>query len=134
MWTSSIHVIISHTPERLKKYDVFGWRALITGSPYSYSAFARINTTLLVLPRHAFEILNLNSSEARQKVHLMLRSEDILSYLQRDQGLTQQQAEEWLESCNQSAWSAVAWFHRPSGYGATGILFAINLSTCSISR
>ena len=92
----------SQPPEHLKKYDVFGWRALITGSPYSYSAFARINTTLLVLPRRAFEILNLNSSEARQKVHLMLRSEDILSYLQRDQGLSQQQAEGWLNQATSS--------------------------------
>jgi zinc transporter ZupT len=32
----------------------------------------------------------------------MLRSEDILSYLQRDQGLTQQQAEEWLDQATSS--------------------------------
>lgn len=91
-----------HPPERLKKHDVFGWRALITGSPNSYSAFALTDVTLLVLPRQAFEILNQNSSEARQKVHLMLRSEDILSYLQQDQGLNQQQAEEWLNQATSS--------------------------------
>ncbi len=89
-------------PEHLKKYDVFGWRAIITGSPFSYSAFARSKVTLWVLPEQAFDILNLNSSEARQKVHLMLRSEDILSYLQQDQGLGQQQAEEWLDQATQS--------------------------------
>ncbi len=90
-----------HPPERLKKYDVFGWRALITGSPFSYSAFALSNVTLLVLPRQVFETLILNSSEARQKIQLMLRSENILSYLQEDQGLSQQQAEDWLESGEQ---------------------------------
>ena len=89
-------------PEHLKKYDVFGWRAIITGSPFSYSAFARSKVTLWVLPKHAFEILNLNSSEARQKVHLMLRSENILWYLQRDQGLDQQQAEDWLDQASRS--------------------------------
>ena len=51
----------SQPPEQLKKYDVFGWRALITYSQYSYSAFSRINTTLQVLPRQAFKIFNLNS-------------------------------------------------------------------------
>ena len=91
-----------HPPERLKKYDVFGWRALITGSPFSYSAFALTNVSLLVLPRQAFETLNLNSSEARQKVQLMLRSENILSYLQEDQGLSQQQAEDWLDQASKS--------------------------------
>ena len=89
-------------PEHLQKYDVFGWRAIITGSPFSYSAFARSKVTLWVLPERAFDILNLNSSEARQKVHLMLRSEDILSYLQKDQGLEQQQAEEWLDLASRS--------------------------------
>ncbi len=91
-----------HPPERLKKYDVFGWRALITGSPFTYSAYALTNVTLLVLPRQAFETLTLNSSEARQKVQQMLSSENILLYLQEDQGLNQQQAEDWLEQASKS--------------------------------
>lgn len=91
-----------HPPEHLHKYDVFGWRALITGSPFSYSAFARSDVTLLLLPKQSFEILNLNSSEARQKVHLMLRSENIMSYLQQNQGLSKRQAEEWLRQATRS--------------------------------
>jgi len=93
-------------PEHLKKYDVFGWRAIITGSPFSYSALARSKVTLWVLPRRALEILNANSEEARQKVHLMLRSEDILSYLQQDQGLSQQQAADWLDEATHSLLSS----------------------------
>ena len=93
---------LSHAPERLKQYDVFGWRAIITGSPFSHSAYAVTDVTLWALPRQTFEFLNLNSSEARQKVHLMLRSEDILSYLHDDQGLSQQQADEWLNEATVS--------------------------------
>lgn len=89
-------------PELLKKYDVFGWRAIITGAPFSYSAIARSKVTLWVLPKQTFDLLNLNSTEARQKVYQMLKSENILSYLQLDQGLNQQQAEEWLSQATQS--------------------------------
>lgn len=89
-------------PERLKKYDVFGWRAIITGSPFSYSAFAHSDVSLWMLPKRAFETLNLNSQAARKKVHAMLHSEDILSYLQKDQGLSQQRAEDWLNLASDS--------------------------------
>ena len=92
----------SQSPERLKKYDVFGWRAIITGSPFSYSALAHSKVSLWVLPRRTFELLNLNSEAARRKVHAMLRSEDILSYLQKEQGLSQQQSEEWLNIATDS--------------------------------
>jgi len=92
----------SDLPERLTSNDVFGWRALITGSPFSYSAYAISDVSLLVLPRHTYEILILNSSEARQKIHQMLRSEDILSYLQDDQRLDKEQAEAWLDEATHS--------------------------------
>lgn len=88
--------------EQLKKYDVFGWRAFITGSPVSFSARARSRVSLWVLPRETIETLNLHSSEARNKVNQMLKSEDILSYLQHYQGLSSPQAMEWLNDATGS--------------------------------
>ncbi|MBL7003970.1 MAG: cyclic nucleotide-binding domain-containing protein, partial [Gammaproteobacteria bacterium] len=82
--------------EQLKKYDVFGWRALITRSPSSYSARAISDATLWVLPRKTIDKLNKTSVEARQKVIQMFESEDILSYLHNLQGQSKIQAEQWL--------------------------------------
>jgi len=84
-------------PEHLKKYDVFGWRANITGTPYSYSAKASSKVSLWVLPKRAIDILILDSEKARSKVHSLFRSENISRYLQKDQGLNQQQAQHWLD-------------------------------------
>ena len=74
-------------PEHLKKYDVFGWRAVITGTPYCYSALANSKVSLWVVPKRVIDILNLNSEESRTEVYNSFKSENILQYLQQDQGL-----------------------------------------------
>lgn len=84
-------------PEHLGKYDVFGWRAILTGAPFCYSAFARSKVSLWLLPKHAIDMLMLNSSEARQKVHLLLRSQEIADYLVEDQGLAPARAGDWVD-------------------------------------
>ncbi|MGB5454777.1 MAG: cyclic nucleotide-binding domain-containing protein [Gammaproteobacteria bacterium] len=87
-------------PEHLKKYDVFGWRAVITGTPYCYSALANSKVSLWVVPKRVIDILNLNSEESRTEVYNSFKSENILQYLQQDQGLDQQKAEEWLHQAS----------------------------------
>jgi len=84
-------------PQHMNKFDVFNWRAILTGSPVSYSAFARSNVSLWALPKQAVDMLTLNSEQARQKVHLLLRSQEILDCLVGNHGLTQAQAEQWVE-------------------------------------
>lgn len=84
-------------PEPLGKHDVFGWRAVLTGTPFCYSAFARSNVSLWLLPKQAFDMLNLNSEEARQKAHLLLRGREVMDYLVKDQGLEPAQAGQWVD-------------------------------------
>jgi len=88
---------LAQPSEHLKKYDVFGWHAIITGTPFSYSALARSNATLWVLPERIIDALILDSVDFRNQVHRLLRSDDIREYLQNDQGLDPQQTERWLQ-------------------------------------
>ncbi|MBT8127136.1 MAG: cyclic nucleotide-binding domain-containing protein [Gammaproteobacteria bacterium] len=87
-------------PEHLKKYDVFGWRAVITGTPHCYSALANSKVSLWVLPKRAIDILNLNSEQSRSEVYNSFKSENILRYLEQDQGLDRYRAEQWLHQAS----------------------------------
>jgi CRP-like cAMP-binding protein len=83
-------------PERLQRRDVFGWRAMVSATPCSYSALAHGKATLWLVPRRAIDALIRESVAFRQKLHRLLRSEEIRSYLQRDIGLEPGQVEQWL--------------------------------------
>jgi len=85
----------SQPPERLKRFDVFGWRAIVTATPFSHAAIACSDVCLWVLPKAAIDALIVDSEAFRHRVERLVGSEDILAYLQKDQGLDREQAKQW---------------------------------------
>jgi len=88
--------------ESLGKNDVFGWKACIIGAPTAYTAIAREDTVVWVIPKNAIESLMLNQPVFMQGVHRMLRSDEILDYLRTHQGMSFEEAAEWLDEAAQS--------------------------------
>ena len=88
--------------ETLGKNDVFGWKACIIGAPTAYTAITREDTVVWVIPKSAIESLVLNQPVFMQGVHRLLRSNEILDYLQNHQGMSFEQATRWLDTAAQS--------------------------------
>ncbi|MEO5342639.1 MAG: cyclic nucleotide-binding domain-containing protein [Gammaproteobacteria bacterium SHHR-1] len=86
--------------QQAERFDLLDWRAALLGTPQAQSAIASRDSTLLLIPRRALDGLLLNSEAYRQRVHLLLRSPETAAYLQQAQGLTAQQAEDWLQQAS----------------------------------
>jgi len=88
-----------HDMERIDEfhqYEVFGWRACITGSPAGATTVARNAVTVWAIPKRTLDALILNSPTFLQVVHRLLRAPGMLDYLLRHQGMEPKQAEDWL--------------------------------------
>jgi len=88
--------------DEFDQYDVFGWRACITGSPAGSTTIARNAVTLWVIPKRTLDALILNSPTFLQVVHRLLRGPRMLDYLLSHQGMGREQAEDWLNRAAQT--------------------------------
>jgi CRP-like cAMP-binding protein len=84
--------------QKLNRNDAFGRSAFISGTPHASGAVAITDTTLLILPRPAFDTLLPNSPTLRQVVHLWLRSAELSDYLKDQHGLSETDIREWSDS------------------------------------
>jgi CRP-like cAMP-binding protein len=82
--------------QRISRNQPFGFMAFSTGSPHSTSAVARARTTVWQVPRSGLRALLGSSSTFLQVMHRWLRSTQVLEYLERYRGMSEQEAKDWL--------------------------------------
>jgi CRP-like cAMP-binding protein len=88
--------------ERIGQHEAFGWLSCLTGTPTSDTAVAVSPVALWVIPKQAVDALVLNSPELTQRVHRLLRGEEVLSYLVQRQGMSREKALAWLDTAAHS--------------------------------
>jgi CRP-like cAMP-binding protein len=81
--------------EQLGRYDLFGWKACLTSTPYAVTATAKTELTLWSIPKRCIDSLLLNSPRFQQLIHLLLRNDSLVDYLQQYHKLDRQTAETW---------------------------------------
>lgn len=87
----------SRAPERLGRFDVFGWRAVLAATPFGHGARTRGRVSLWLVPASAIQTLLRDSRAFRSKVGQLLSGPDMLTYLQREHGLDTGPAQDWLQ-------------------------------------
>jgi CRP-like cAMP-binding protein len=91
----------AQVPERLGRYDLFGWKACLTSTPYAVTATAKTELTLWSIPKRCIDSLLLNSPQFQQLIHLLLRSGSLVDYLQQYHRMDRQAAETWANEAAQ---------------------------------
>lgn len=87
--------------QKVSRNDAFGRSAFISGTPHASAAVAVSDTTLLLLPRTAFNNLLPNSATLRQVVHLWLRGGELFDYLRDQHGMSDADIREWGDRATQ---------------------------------
>lgn len=88
--------------ESVGRNETFGWLSCITGTPTADSAIAVSDAALWVIPKAALDGLILNSPELGQRVHRLLRSDNVPQYLETRLGMPAEAAQAWLDRAVQS--------------------------------
>ena len=83
--------------EQIRAREAFGWLSCVTGAPTSETAVAATDVSLWVIPKAAVDALVLNSPELTQRVHRLLRSPEVPSYLVDRHGMHPDAACAWLD-------------------------------------
>jgi CRP-like cAMP-binding protein len=83
--------------ERIQRNEAFGWLSCITGAPTSEAALAATDASLWIIPKAAIDSLIRNSPELNQRVHRLLRSEQMDAYLVERQSMDPEAARAWLD-------------------------------------
>ncbi len=99
---------------QLGKSDDLGWLAFITGTPYRFTARAKENSSLWVIPSSAFFNLLPNSPRLMQAVHLWLRNPKVSQYLQTHHHLSAEETREWCNCAVQQLLHHGAYTHAVS--------------------
>jgi CRP-like cAMP-binding protein len=87
--------------QKLGINQAFGRLAFVTGAPHASGAVATADTTVLMVPRNAFNALLLNSPTLRQVLHRWLRSPELYAYLQAGHNMTKAEARQWSDAAVQ---------------------------------
>lgn len=82
--------------------QVFGLHAFLTGAPHVAGAAVLSDTTVLQIPRDAFNALLLNSATLQQVMHRWLREPTLIDYLHNEHRMSIDQADLWLDGAVQS--------------------------------
>lgn len=82
--------------------QAFGRLAFISGTPHTAGAAAACDTTLLTVPRRAFNALLLSSSALQQVMHRWLRSDELTRYLLMHHKLSEPSVLQWTDEAVQS--------------------------------
>jgi CRP-like cAMP-binding protein len=81
--------------EKLGPFDAFGRISFLTGLPRATEAYAASDCTLLLLPRDQLMELLPEDDALREAVGRALEVGEVVSYLERRQGLTAEEASTW---------------------------------------
>jgi CRP-like cAMP-binding protein len=92
----------AQAPEHLGRFDLFGWKACLTSTPYAVTASAKTELTLWSIPKRCIDNLLLNSPQFQQLIHLLLRNDNLVEYLHQYHRLDRQAAETWAGKAAQS--------------------------------
>ena len=84
--------------ELLGRFDLFGWKDCLTSTPYAVTATAKTELTLWSIPKRCIDSLLLNSPQFQQLIHLLLRNDSLVDYLQQYHRLDQEAAETWANN------------------------------------
>jgi CRP-like cAMP-binding protein len=86
----------------LGRYDLFGWKACLTSTPYAVTATAKTDLTLWSIPKRCIDSLLLNSPQFQQLIHLLLRNDTLVEYLRQYHQLDRAAADSWAGEAAQS--------------------------------
>jgi CRP-like cAMP-binding protein len=92
----------AQTSECLGRYDLFGWKACLTSTPYAVTATAKTDLTLWSIPKRCIDSLLLNSPQFQQLIHLLLRNDTLVEYLRQYHQLDRAAADSWAGEAAQS--------------------------------